>query len=499
MELLLNVFNPLTLLVMSAGVTYGIIFGSIPGLSSSVAVAIIIPLTFGLEPLLAINLMIAVYVGGVSGGLISATMLRIPGTPSSIVTTFDGYPMAQQGLAGKAIGLGIFSSVTGGLIGAMFLLLLSGPLSRLTIQFGPFDYFGVTMFSLSLVVLLIEGNPLKGSITTLLGLFAGFVGTSPIDGRTRFTFGFHGLDNGFNVIVVVIGAFAISEMLNSVGGKASVKQATTFSKRTGFLPTFREAVLHAPNIVRSGVIGTCIGILPGLSGPEAALIAYTRARKRSKHPERFGKGSPEGIVASEASNNAVAGGALIPMLSLGIPGNAVAAVIMGGFVIHGVEVGPMLFVEQPVLVRSIILAFFAANILMLIIESFAIKSFVKILAVPKAYLFPMVVMFCVLGVTSINNRVFDTFAMLGFGLLGYALERNGYPPGPMVLGFILGKIIELNYRRSIMYYATFTNIVTGEFTIGTVFLALAVILPVVHFLNRDSIRRRITIPSKNPE
>lgn len=476
MEVFLSVLNPLTILVMSIGVAYGIIFGSIPGLSSSVAVALVIPLTYSFEPLLAISLMVSVYVGGVSGGLISAILLRIPGTPSSIVTTFDGYPMAQKGFAGNAIGLAIFSSVIGGLIGSIFLITLSPLLAKVTIAFSPFDYFGITVFSLSLVCMLLGSNIMKGFITTLIGLLLSFVGTSPIDAKPRFTFGNHNLDNGFNVIVVIIGVFAITEMLNSVAkGKEQNKKAS-FTKKQGFMPNFKKIKFHSFNMARSGIIGTSLGVLPGLSGPEAALISYTRAKKRSKNPEMFGEGSEEGLVASEASNNAVAGGALIPMLSLGIPGNAVAAVIMGGFIIHGVEVGPMLFTESPGLVRAIMLAFLTANILMLAIESFAIKGFVKVLSVPKQYLYPIIIMFCVIGVNSINNRPFDAIVMFFFGLLGYALEKNGYPLGPLVLGFILGGIIELNFRRSIMYYGSFKEIVTSGFTLGTVFLGLAIIM-----------------------
>ncbi len=481
-DILLSVINPLTILVMAAGVAYGIIFGAIPGLSSSVAVALIIPLTYGFDSLLAISLMVAVYVGGVSGGLISAILLRIPGTPSSIVTTFDGYPLGQQGKAGQAIGLAIFSSVIGGLIGAFFLITLSPLLAKVTIIFSPFDYFGITVFSLSLVCMLLGENAVKGLITTLIGLTLSFFGTSPIDGKPRFTFGNHNLDNGFNVIVVIIGVFAISEMLNSVLKGGDKSKETSFSKKQGFFPSLSKIKFHAVNMVRSGLIGTALGILPGLSGPEAALISYSRAQKRSKEPEKFGHGSEEGLVASEASNNAVAGGALIPMLALGIPGNAVAAVIMGGFIVHGVQVGPMLFTNSPNLVRGIMIAFFVANILMLLIESFAIKGFVKILSVPKQYLYPIIIMFCVIGVNSVNNRFFDAILMLGFGILGYILEKNKYPLGPLVLGFILGSIIELNYRRAIMYHGTFANIVTSEFTIGTVFIILAAILLFMNFV-----------------
>ncbi|MCF7943402.1 MAG: tripartite tricarboxylate transporter permease [Spirochaetia bacterium] len=481
-DIVLSVVNPLTILVMSAGVSYGIIFGAIPGLSSSVAVALIIPLTYSMDSLLALSLLVSVYVGGVSGGLISAILLRIPGTPSSIVTTFDGYPLAQKGQAGNAIGLAIFSSVIGGLIGAIFLLTLSPLLARVTIMFSPFDYFGITVFSLSLVCMLLGANALKGLITTLIGLTLSFVGTSPIDARPRFTFGNHNLDNGFNIIVLIIGVFAISEMLNSVSQGKKQNEKTLFTKKQGFMPSLAKIRFHAVNMFRSGLIGTALGILPGLSGPEAALISYTRAKKRSKNPELFGDGSEEGLVASESSNNAVAGGALIPMLALGVPGNAVAAVIMGGFIIHGVQVGPMLFTNSPNLVRGIMLAFLIANILMLIIESLAIKGFVKILSVPKQYLYPIIIMFCVIGVNSVNNRFFDALIMLFFGVVGFILEKNRYPLGPLVLGFILGSIIELNYRRAIMYYGSFTNIISSSFTMGTVFLFFAIVMVFINFI-----------------
>jgi putative tricarboxylic transport membrane protein len=475
---MLTVFSIANILLMSAGVFYGLVFGAIPGLSSSVAVALIIPLTFGLESASAINLLIAVYVGGVSGGLISAILLRIPGTPSSIITVLDGYPLAQQGKAGKALGVAIFASFFGGCFSAIVLLFLSPLLAKVTIGFSPFDYFGVTVFSLSLVSMLIEGNPIKGVITTLLGITFSFFGTSPIDGKARFTFGNHNLDNGFNVITVIIGVFAISEMINQIGKRHSKTESNIeFTKDKGFFPTFSEIRHLSGNMLRSSIIGTMIGILPGLSGPEAALISYSQAKRASRHPELFGEGSLEGLVASETSNNAVSGGSLIPMLSLGVPGNAVAAIIMGGLTLHGVEAGPLLFSTEPVLVKNIIIGLFIANVLMLIIESVAIKGFVKILAIPKHILYPFIIVFCVVGVSSVNNRSFDAWSMLFFGILALVLEKNKYPLGPLILGFILGSIIELNYRRSVMSFGSFGATLTDSFRSGTVFLILAVVVP----------------------
>jgi putative tricarboxylic transport membrane protein len=476
---MLQVLNPMNILLMAVGVFYGIIFGSIPGLSSSVAVALIIPLTFGMQTAGALNLLIAVYVGGVSGGLISAILLRIPGTPSSIVTVLDGYPLAQQGHGGKALGTAIFASFFGGMLSALILFFLTPYLAKVTLAFSPFDYFGVTVFSLSLVSMLMEGNVIKGIITTLLGILLSFVGTSPIDGRVRFAFGNHNLDNGFNIITVIIGIFAVSEMLLQVSENKKTTKIDKFEKSKGFFPSFSELKFHFSNMIRSGLIGTFIGILPGLSGPEAALISYSQAKRSSKHPEKFGKGSYEGLVASETSNNAVSGGALIPMLSLGVPGNAVAAIIMGGFIIHGVEAGPMLFTTSPDLVRSIMIGLLVANVLMLVIETLAIRGFIKILSMPKHILYPVIIVFCVLGVTSINNQIFDVVTMLFLGLLGYVLERNKYPLGPLVLGFILGPIIELNYRRSIMYYGSFSNTLTSGFRVGTFFLIFAISVPLV--------------------
>lgn len=488
---MLTVFSIYNILLMSVGVFYGLVFGSIPGLSSSVAVALIIPLTFGLESATAINLLIAVYVGGVSGGLISAILLRIPGTPSSIITVIDGYPLAQQGHAGKALGVAIFASFIGGSFSALVLLFLSPLLAKVTIGFSPFDYFGVTVFSLSLVSMLIEGNPIKGIITTLLGITFSFFGTSPIDGKARFTFGNHNLDNGFNVITVIIGVFAISEMINQIGKKQG-ETKIQFTKGNQFFPTLKEIKQLSGNMLRSSAIGTMIGILPGLSGPEAALISYSQAKRVSKHPEQFGKGSLEGLVASESSNNAVSGGALIPMLSLGVPGNAVAAIIMGGFTLHGVEAGPLLFSTEPVLVKNIIIGLFIANVLMLLIESVAIKGFVKILAIPKHLLYPIILVFCVVGVSSVNNRSFDTWSMLFFGILALILEKNKYPLGPLILGFILGSIIELNYRRSIMAFGSFSNTLTDSFRSGTVFLILAVAVPAFNMYMNHRAKKRHT-------
>jgi TRAP-type mannitol/chloroaromatic compound transport system permease large subunit len=296
-EVLLSVLNPLTILIMSAGVAYGIVFGAIPGLSSSVAVALVIPLTYGMNSLTALSLLVSVYVGGVSGGLISAILLRIPGTPSSIVTTFDGYPLAQKGQAGNAIGLAIFSSVVGGLIGAVALLTLSPLLAKVTIMFSPFDYFGITVFSLSLVCMLLGANALKGLITTLIGLTLSFVGTSPIDARPRFTFGNHNLDNGFNIIVLIIGIFAVSEMLSSVMHGRKQNEKTIFTKKQGFMPSWAKIKFHAVNMFRSGIIGTALGILPGLIIGLLMMVMVVFISRRRNYP-RFERSPLKEMILS---------------------------------------------------------------------------------------------------------------------------------------------------------------------------------------------------------
>ncbi|MCL2122449.1 MAG: tripartite tricarboxylate transporter permease [Desulfovibrionaceae bacterium] len=483
-----TLFDPLSFLCMALAMAYGILLGAIPGLTATMAIAIAIPLTYTLPKSVAIVTFISIYIGGISGGLISAILLRMPGTPASMSTVFDGYPMAQKGLAARALGTGIQASFIGGVFSAVALIIIAPPLANFAVNFGPFEYAALACFALSMASSLSEKDYLKGIMSALLGLFFSCVGQSPIDGTRRFTFGFSDMDGGFEILSVLIGLFAVSELLRTSGNL--LENAEKIDARVNFrtfFPPLRETVAKWRSYLRASVIGTFIGILPGIGGGPGGLLAYAQEKRASKTPEQFGTGIPEGVIASEASNNAVTGGALIPMLTLGIPGDATTAIIMGGFIVHDIRPGPLLFQNNPDIITIILIATLFLNFLMLFMETFAIRGFIRILDVPKYRLIPIIIMLCVVGVVGLNNRMFDAWAMLFFGLLGYALERNNFPLAPFVLGFILGPMVEENSRRALLFYNSWIELL--ERPIGICLLLLA-LLPFFHWAYRNLKERR---------
>lgn len=486
---LANVFSPMTLLIMLFGSIWGIVFAAIPGLTISTAVALVIPMTYSMNPTQAIALMIAVYCGGMSGGLISAILLRVPGTSSAVATCLDGFPLAQKGFAGKAMGIGMFASFFGGLFSSIALLFIAPQLAKVAIQFGPYEYFGIALFSIGLVSVLSEGNVIKGIISALIGLMFSFTGSSPIDGTYRLTFGLDALNSGYQLLCIMIGLFALSELFSASKDFDKRDSVDKFESKGKMLPSFKDIKRNIKTYINSSVIGTIIGILPGLGGGPASLLSYAQAKKASKNPEEFGHGAEEGIIAPEAANNAVTGGALIPMLTLGVPGDAVTALMLSGFIIHGISVGPLLFKEQPILIRSILISVFIANIIVFAVGAGGIKFFAKVLKTPKFYLYPFIMVFCVIGVLSINNRMFDVWAMLVFGFIGFILEKNKFPLAPLILAFILGSMLEENFRRTIMYYGNIQSALTS-FSLGTLFIAITFIIPIVKFISKKIKQRK---------
>lgn len=479
------IFNFQSILIILAGVALGLVFGSIPGLTATMAVAICLPISFGMDPVNGMALLMGLYIGGVSGGMIPAILLNLPGTPSSISTTFDGYPMAQKGLAGRAFGLSIISSFSGGLVSIVVLILLSPPLARIALEFGPFEYFAITMFALTLISSLSEGSLVKGVIAALLGLIFSFVGAAPIDSFPRWTFGSQELSAGFQLLPVLIGLFAISEMLkviedrkeNPIKSKDTEDQSSKVSLPIGAV--FRRPI----NFIRSTLMGVGIGILPGIGGGTANIIAYVTAKRQSKDSEKFGTGIDEGVIASESANNSAVGGALVPLISLGIPGDTVTAMLLGGLMIHGLQAGPMLFENNGPLVYSIFAALLFANVFMAIFLLSGMKGFVKLLSIPKYYLYPVIIVLCVVGSFGVNNRIFDAGALIFFGIIGYLMIKTRFPLTPLILGFILGPIAETNLRRGLQLSGgDFMPFITQP--IAAVFWIIA-ILSVVFSLIKD--------------
>lgn len=468
------IFTPKVLGLMIIGVAVGIIFGSIPGLTATMAVALCLPMTFGMDMISGMALLCALYIGGISGGLISAILINIPGTPASIATCFDGHPMAAKGEAGRALGIGIFYSFLGGLISFIALAFIAPPLADFALKFGPQEYFALAVFSLTMISSLSGDSIAKGLASGMVGMGLAMVGAAPIDAFPRFTFGFNALDGGFDLLPALIGLFAISEILKTAEESGNLDEGSIRDfKIKGFGFTFAEFKASFWNFIRSGIIGLGIGILPGIGGGTSNILAYTAAKNSDKNPERFGTGVMDGIVASEVANNATIGGALVPLLTLGIPGDTTTAMLLGGFMVHGLTPGPLLFTSSADVVYGIFAALIVANIIMLVMEYYGLRIFVRLLKIPKHILLPVVLALCAVGAYGLNNRVFDVWAILFFGLIGYGLMKFNFPLPPVLLGFILAPIAETNLRRGLMltngsFWPFLTKPIASFFLIVTV-------------------------------
>ncbi len=473
----LSVCQPMSLLLMIAGVAIGIVFGSIPGLSASMAVALMLPITFTMEASLGMNVLVAVYIGGISGGLISAILLNMPGTASSIATTFDGHPMAQNGQAMKALGLGIVFSFLGSEFSFLILSFFAPKLADIALQFTPAENFGICFFALTMVAVLSSGNMVRGLLAGMFGLVFATVGMSPIDGTARFTFGQVNLMSGFDTLTTLIGIFAVADILKTAEKmKSGASKTIPVEKVKGFGFSWQEFVYHLPNFFRSALIGTGIGILPGIGGSTSGMLAYVTAKNMSKKRDEFGKGCPDGIVATESANNATIGGAMIPLLVLGIPGDGVTAMMLGGFLIHGLSAGPLLFVKNADVVYGIFAACMVCGLIMLIVEWIGIKGFVQVLKVPKHILLPCILVLCAVGAFATNNRIFDVQSIMIFGVIGYLYSKFKLPTTPFVLCFLIGNMLETYLRRGIMEYKSFGAFFSRPIFDVFFFIAIGVVL-----------------------
>lgn len=436
------------LLLLAGGTALGIVIGAIPGLTASMLIALTLPLTFHMDPVGAVTLLIGEYVGGISGGLITAILLRMPGTPASIVTTFDGYPMAQSNRAERALALGITASVVGGIISWFFLAGMSPSLAKFALQFGPWEYFTLVLMALVMLAVLAQGSLAKGLLAAALGMAFAIPGIDSSIGQARLTFGSSELLSGFGLLPVLIGAFAISQVLRD----ASSKQVTAkFDMPKRRLPVYMSDVkIHGGNMVRSSVIGTWIGLLPGIGANIAALVAYSTTKQLSTEPEKFGTGHEPGVVAGESANNASIGGALIPLITMGIPGSVTEAILIGALTIHNLQPGPLLFQNAPEIAYGIIAAYLVANIFMLVMMWGAVRHIAKVVNIPRAALLSVILVFCVVGSYAVNNSFADVWVMIAFGVIGLILEATKVPLGPFVIGFVLSPIAEEQLRASLM-------------------------------------------------
>lgn len=440
-----NIIQPINLLILLAGIVIGFIGGGIPGISGTMLVIILLPVSYMLDPIQAFLLLTSIYAVSIFSGSISAILFRTPGTPESVATVLDGYPMAQKGEGGKALGIAIMSSATGGIVGTIFLIFLTPTLAAFALRFSSPEYFALALFGLTVVASLSGGNLTKGLIGVMFGLFIATVGIDSMTGTPRFTFGSGQLMSGIDFVPVLIGLFAISEVLRRVQQKMRTNSTEKVKTTLPGLPLMKRL---SATISRSTLLGFFIGLLPGVGATTASMLSYSQAASLSKTPEEFGKGAPEGVAAPESANNAAAMGAMVPLLSLGIPGSATTAILLGAFVLHGIQPGPLMFQTQGPLVYTIFIGLLIANIMIIFMAKPFISMFSQILRVPYSVVGPLIILFCIAGTFAVRNSMFDVGVMLLFGVIGYLLENAKFPLAPIVLGLVLGPIAEEQFRRA---------------------------------------------------
>ena len=458
-----------------AGVIWGILGGALPGISPSIAMALLLPFTVGMAPATAIVLLASVYVGAEYGGSIPAILIRTPGTNSASATVLDGYEMARQGKAGEALGISLISGLYGGLFGLAVLVLATESLARIALAFTPAAYFSLGILGLSVIAGLSGGSLLRGVIAACIGLMLAFVGSDPVSGVPRFTFESADLLAGIKPILIMVGLFAVTEMLVQIGEPAWAKAVKSEARLK--LPNWAMSKRLAKPQAIGAVIGTVEGVTPGAGGTIAAFMAYSEAKRWSKHPEEFGKGSPEGVAAPEAANNVVTATALVPLLSLGIPGSNSAAILLGGFLIHGLQPGPMLFQKAPEIVWSLYGGLFFANIAMLLIGLVILSPCIWLVNRPKPYLMAIILALVMTGVYAMHQSIFEIGMVLAVGVLGYGMRLLKIPVLPLVLGLVLGSLVESNYRRSLLISSGEHSIfVTDPISLVLLLLAAALTL-----------------------
>jgi len=453
LEALLNIIDPVTLTYMVIGVGAGLMAGSIPGFTIAMAIVLTLPFTFSMPPAQGLATMISVLVGGLSGGLMSGILTGIPGTPSSVATTFDGFPMARNGEPGLALGIGVWSSFCGGIISAVLLVLFAPQLAMVGLEFQPWDFFMLVMFALTVTASLAGEHLVKGLIAGAAGLFIRTVGEDDAVGVGRFDFGSDYLLSGFNFIAVLIGLFAFSQLLSDLRNPVTARNALSDRKQVKVKIEHRRAIgILLKNwvvVIRSALIGMFTGILPGAGGSIANILAYDQAKKAAKDDANFGKGDPRGIIAPETSNNAVEGGALTPLMALGIPGDITAAIMLGALLMHDIVPGPTFIKDEPALAYSIYIAFFLASFIMIGMQSGVLRVFVLVTRIKTYVLATVILAFATIGVFALHNSIEDIWTLFFFGILGFVMRQFGFPLAPMILGVVLGNIAELNLARAL--------------------------------------------------
>lgn len=478
-----NVFMPFNLLMAVFGTTVGIVVGALPGLSGSTGIILLLPLVYRLDASAALILLCGLFCGSMYGGSIAAILLNTPGTPSATATLLDGYPMNQKGEAGRALGISTVSSFIGGLISSICLALIAPQLAKVALSFTSPDFFSLSLFGLAIMAST-NKSVIKGLISGFVGLLISTVGVDSVAGIDRFTFGNYKLMRGLQLLPVLIGVFALSEVLTVVQ-KGGEREGSAANQKLGrVIPTSSDFKALLLSAIIGGFIGVFIGIIPGTGGAISCFLAYQVVKRISKHPDDFGTGIPEGIAAPEASNNGTTGGALIPMLCLGVPGDTVTSVMLGALTLIGVKPGPQLFVEPEgiTIVYAILAGMIVIQFIMLLVGLGCAKVSPYILKIPQTLLLPLIAAFCIVGAYSNANNLFDVLIAIVFGVIGFGMKKFGYPGAPLVLGIVLGPIAESNLNRAlILSNNSWTTFITHP--ISCVFLVVSVVLIVYSLIN----------------
>lgn len=480
-------------IIIPLGLMLGIIVGSIPGLTSDLGIILCIPLTYGLDPIPAMLMLLAIYCGGTYGGSITAILINTPGTSANAATLFDGYPMTQKGQAYKALSMAIIASTIGGIFSALLLLFAAPQIAKVTLLFGPPEYLALAVFGLSIIAGVSNDNIFKGLIGACLGIFVSGIGMDRISGTMRFTFNNYNLFKGIPLIIALIGLFAISEIMmksqyNPKTDAASLKNYS-INKQKITKEEFKKCIKP---ITIGSIIGSIIGATPGTGGGLAAFVSYDQVKRRSKHPETFGKGEIQGVAVTEAANNGATGATMIPLLTLGVPGDGATAILLGALMVHGMVPGPTLFVEQGSVLYAIMLGLIVVNVFMYIMGKYFIRFYAKITKIPYELLATMVIVFCIAGAYSTNNALYDVFIIIGFGILAYFLRRMNFQLVPILLGIVLGPLAEMNFRRALVMSDGSLSIFLTR-PISAVFIGIAVLSFVMFFIkgNRNKLPKRI--------
>ncbi|SEA35352.1 putative tricarboxylic transport membrane protein [Thalassobacillus cyri] len=475
-QVIQNLLSFQTILALFLGVFGGIIIGALPGLSATMAVALLVPVTFGMEPVAGLTMLTAIYTSALYGGSISAILIHTPGTPASAASSLDGYQMTLKGQGAKAIGMATISSMIGGTVSALALLFLAPPLSKISLAFSAPEYFLIAVFGLTIIGSLAAKSMVKGLAAGVIGLLIGAIGVDILTGYPRFTFGSMSLESGIALVPAMIGLFSLSQVMIQAENRGKKRKKISADAMSGkVLPNKKEFKTVWVSILRSSGIGTFVGMLPGAGGDIGSWVGYNEAKRFSKNKEKFGTGYIEGVAAPESANNAVTGGALIPLLTLGIPGSSTTAVLLGGLMIQGLVPGHELFTTHANITYSVIFGFIIASLLLGVIGLLGARFFVKISGVSEKLLAPIIIGLCVVGSYAINNNIFDVWVMVVFGVIGYFMRKTGFHPAPVILGMILGPIAENGLRQSMLMAKT--DLLTYYFTrpISVVLIALTVI------------------------